>query len=171
MRNNSLSANKAAQLALLLALAVLVGYVESLIPLNFGVPGIKPGLCNIVILIALLLFSWKEALIISAARVLIIGFLFGNLFSIVYGLAGTALSILVMSLLLYAGKNGLAGISAAGGIAHNMGQILIAKLVLPALPLLWYAPVLILAGMVTGLVVGFLAYAVYTRLPGAETSF
>ena len=155
---------RVAVLAMLTALAILIGYVESLLPLNFGIPGIKPGLCNIVILITLLLFSWKEALIVSAARVLVIGFLFGNLFSIVYGLAGTALSILVMTLLVTAGRYGMIGISAAGGAAHNMGQLLIAKIVLPALPFAGYAPVLITAGLVTGAVVGLLCYEIYRRI-------
>ena len=167
MRNSMTGkvSRRVAVLAMLTALAILIGYVESLLPLNFGIPGIKPGLCNIVILITLLLFSWKEALIVSAARVLVIGFLFGNLFSIVYGLAGTALSILVMTLLVTAGRYGMIGISAAGGAAHNMGQLLIAKIVLPALPFAGYAPVLIAAGLVTGAVVGLLCYEIYRRIP------
>lgn len=166
MRNSMTGkvSRRVAVLAMLTALAILIGYVESLLPLNFGIPGIKPGLCNIVILITLLLFSWKEALIVSAARVLVIGFLFGNLFSIVYGLAGTALSILVMTLLVTAGRYGMIGISAAGGAAHNMGQLLIAKIVLPALPFAGYAPVLITAGLVTGAVVGLLCYEIYRRI-------
>ena len=164
MQNSKPSVRRIALLALLTAMAVLVGYIESLIPLNFGIPGIKPGLCNIVILIALLLFSWKEALLVSCARVLIIGFLFGNLFSIAYGIAGTCLSILIMTLLLKAGRNGIAGISAAGGTAHNMGQLVIAKVVLPAFPAAEYAPILIISGVVTGVVVGILVYEIYRRL-------
>ncbi len=152
-----------AVLALLTALAVLMGYVESLIPLNAGVPGIKIGICNIVVLFVLLLFSWKEALAVSAARVLIIGFLFGNLYSIAYGLAGTALSILGMTLLLKSRRCGLLGVSAAGGVLHNVGQILTAKLVLPSLPLLWYVPVLIFAGMAAGAVVGGIVYLIWKR--------
>ena len=164
MQNKRASSRQIALLALLTALAILIGYVESLIPLNFGIPGVKPGLCNIVILITLLLFSWKEALLVSCARVLIIGFLFGNLFSIAYGLAGTGLSILVMALLLKAGRNGIAAISAAGGTAHNMGQLLVAKIVLPALPAEEYATVLIISGLVTGTIVGILVYEIYRRL-------
>ena len=155
---------KLAYLALLIALAVLMGYVESLIPLHFGIPGIKIGLCNIVILIVLLLYSPKEALLVSAARILVIGFLFGNLFSILYSLAGAVLSILVMAVLMRTGTCGLMGISACGGAAHNIGQLLVARLVLPGLPLLWYTPVLMIAGILTGVLVAFLVYEVMKRI-------
>lgn len=163
MRNESPS-RRLAYLAALTALAILIGYVESLIPLNFGIPGIKIGLCNIVILIVLVLFSGKEALLVSAARILVIGFLFGNLFSIVYSLAGAVLSILVMSCLLRTGKFGFLGISAAGGCMHNIGQLLVAKAILPSLPLLWYTPVLMSAGIVTGAVVAAVVYEIMRRI-------
>ena len=159
-------AKKMAMLALLIALAVLMGYVESLIPLNFGIPGIKIGLCNIVILIVLLRYSWKEALAVSVVRILAVGFLFGNLFSIIYSLSGAVLSILVMTLLLKSGRFGLLGVSAAGGCVHNIGQLLVAKIVLPGLPLLWYTPVLMFAGLATGALVAVIVYEVMVRLPG-----
>lgn len=159
-------AKKIAMLALLIALAVLMGYVESLIPLNFGIPGIKIGLCNIVILIVLLRYSWKEALAVSVVRILAVGFLFGNLFSIIYSLSGAVLSILVMTLLLKSGRFGLLGVSAAGGCVHNIGQLLVAKIVLPGLPLLWYTPVLMFAGLATGALVAVIVYEVMVRLPG-----
>lgn len=157
-------AQKLAVLALLIALSVLMGYVESLIPLNFGIPGLKIGLCNIVILIVMLQYSWKEALGVSVVRILVVGFLFGNLFSIVYSLAGAVLSILIMSLLLQSGRFGLLGISAAGGCLHNIGQLLVAKIVLPGLPLLWYTPVLLLAGLAAGTLVAVIVYEITVRL-------
>ena len=163
MQNRSPSV-RLAFLAAMTALAVLIGYVESLIPLNFGIPGIKIGLCNIVILTVLVLFSGKEAMLVSAARILVIGFLFGNLFSILYSLAGAILSILVMSFLLRSGRFGFLGISAAGGCMHNIGQLLIAKAVLPSLPLLWYTPVLMLAGIATGAVVAAVVYEIMRRI-------
>ena len=171
MRNDLSPAKKTAFLAMLTALAILMGYVESLIPLNFGIPGIKIGLGNIVILIILLQFSWKEAMIVSAARIVVIGFLFGNLFSILYSLAGAVLSILVMSVLMKSGRFGLLGVSAAGGCMHNIGQLLVARVVLPGLPLLWYAPVLMLAGLATGTVIAFAVNEIVKRLfRGSGTS-
>lgn len=165
--NKELTVRKMAILALFIALAILMGYVESLLPLNFGIPGIKIGLCNIVILSVLLQYSWKEALMVSIARILVIGFLFGNLFSILYSLSGAVLSIAVMSLLLRSRRFGLLGISAAGGCMHNIGQLLTAKAVLPGLPLLWYTPVLILAGLATGALVAIVVYEISRRIfPG-----
>ncbi|MCF0144982.1 MAG: Gx transporter family protein [Eubacterium sp.] len=164
LKNGETTSEKLARLALLTALAVLIGYVEALIPLNFGIPGIKPGLCNVVILFILIRYSWKEALAVSVIRVVVIGFLFGNMFSIVYGLSGTILSILVMTLLIRSGRFGMIGVSSAGGAVHNVGQILVAKVVLPTLPLAWYSGVLILAGMAAGTVVGFLVYQIDSRM-------
>ncbi|MCR5774186.1 MAG: Gx transporter family protein, partial [Lachnospiraceae bacterium] len=138
-----------AMLTMLAASAIILGYVESLIPINFGIPGVKAGLCNIVILLALLVFSWKEALLISVVRILVTGFMFGNLFSISYSLAGTACSILIMTLLIKTGRSGIIGISASGGAMHGLGQLMVARIVLPALPFAGYASILIFSGIVT----------------------
>ena len=161
-RNKS---KRAAYLGLMTALAILCGYIESLIPFSFGIPGIKLGLCNVVILIVLLLFGWREAVLVSAARVVVIGFLFGNLFSIAYSMGGAMLSILVMVLLIRTEKFHETGISAAGGAAHNIGQILVAYLVTPDLPLLWYLPILMIAGLITGILIGIAVWAVLLRIP------
>lgn len=163
------TAAKTAYLGLLTALAIVLGYVESLIPLDFAVPGIKLGLCNIVVLIVLQMYDWKAAVAVSAVRVTVIGFLFGNLFSIAYGMAGTLLSILVMTLLLKSGRFSLIGVSAAGGTAHNIGQILVALVVVPSFPVFWYLPVLMLAGDVTGIVIGIIVSAVLPRIRGWRT--
>ena len=146
-------ARKVASSGLLLALAVLFGYVEAIIP----VP-------NIVIVTILYLAGWKEAIVISALRVLIIGFLFGNLFSISYGLAGTALSILGMALVRKTGRFSVVSVSALGGVLHNCGQILVATLVVIGFPWKWYLPVLMLAGLGAGIVTGFLNRLIIPRV-------
>jgi heptaprenyl diphosphate synthase len=156
---------KTAYMGMLTALAILVGYVETLIPVNFGIPGMKIGLSNIVILIVIYLYSWREAIAVSAVRVVVIGFLFGNLFSIQYGMAGAVCSMLAMSVLIRIAKFGTVGISAAGGAAHNVGQILVACVYMPSIPFFWYLPLLLIAGTLTGIVNGFVVYAVYRRLP------
>ncbi|MEE1115213.1 MAG: Gx transporter family protein [Eubacterium sp.] len=158
-------ARRIALLGLYTALAILMGYVEALIPFSFGIPGMKLGLCNVVIVFVLYRTGWKEAVLISAIRVCVIGFLFGNLFSIAYGMTGTMFSILVMTSLKRSKQFHVIGVSAAGGTAHNIGQILIAFLVTPTLPLLWYIPVLMLAGLVTGVLIGIAAELVMRRLP------
>ena len=157
-------ARKVAASGLLLALAVLFGYVEAVIPVPMPVPGMKLGLANIVIVTILYLAGWKEAIVISALRVLIIGFLFGNLFSISYGLAGTALSILGMALVRKTRRFSVVSVSALGGVLHNCGQILVATLVVIGFPWKWYLPVLMLAGLGAGIVTGFLNRLIVPRV-------
>ena len=157
-------ARKVAVSGLLLALAVLFGYVEAIIPVPMPVPGMKLGLANIVIVTILYLAGWKEAIVISALRVLIIGFLFGNLFSISYGLAGTAFSILGMALVRKTGRFSVVSVSALGGVLHNCGQILVATLVVIGFPWKWYLPVLMLAGLGAGIVTGFLNRLIIPRV-------
>lgn len=160
------TASKTAYLGLLTALAIILGYVESMIPLDFAVPGIKLGLCNVAVLIVLKLYDWKAAVLVTVVRVIVIGFLFGNMFSIAYGMAGALLSILVMTLLLRSGQFSLIGVSAAGGTAHNIGQTIVAVAVVPSFPVFWFLPILMLAGDVTGILIGIIVSAVLPRIHG-----
>ncbi len=145
---------RTAYLGMLLGLAVLFGYVEAMIPIPVPVPGIKLGLANIVVAAILYIFSWKEAVFITALRVVIIGFLFGNMFSIVYGLSGALLSLLGMTLLKKTGKFGIIGVSALGGVLHNVGQVIMATIAVIGFPWRWYLPVLMLAGLAAGILIG-----------------
>ncbi len=157
---------KISVLAMLTAFAVIMGYIEALIPFYPGIPGIKPGLCNIVILGTLYMFSWKEAFLVSVVRILATGFLFGNAFSISYSMAGSVFAIFIMTVLLYSGRFGFVGISASGGAMHGIGQLLVAKAVMPALPFAGYAGILILSGTVTGAAVGLIVYEIMKRING-----
>ena len=103
-----------------LALALVLSYVESLIPFYFGVPGMKLGLTNVIVLILLYLYGPADALIISVTRVILAGFLFGNAFSIIYSLAGALFSFVVMALLKRTKKFQSVTVSAVGGICHNL---------------------------------------------------
>lgn len=158
------AARRTAFLGLLLALAVLFGYVEAVLPVPMPVPGMKLGLANIVIVSVLYLAGWRQALIISCLRVLIIGFLFGNLFSISYGLTGTVLSILGMTLLKRTGRFSVLSVSALGGVLHNCGQILVASAVVIGFPWQWYLPVLMFAGLASGLIIGAVNRLVIPRV-------
>ena len=142
---------------MLTALAMIFSYVEALIPLSFGVPGIKLGLANLVVLTGLYRMRKGEILTVSVARILLVGFLFGNGMSILYSLSGGLLSFLVMLLLIKAGGFSVTGVSIAGGVSHNIGQILVAAAVLKSVRLFYYLPVLIVAGIVTGALMGILA--------------
>lgn len=158
-------AGKTAYLGLYAALAVLMGYVEALLPFNFGIPGFKLGLCNIVIVFVLFTFGFAEALIVSLIRILIIGFMFGNLFSIVYSAAGTVLALVTMRALIETGLFSSVGISAAGGAAHNTGQLIIACMLVRGIPFMQYYPVLTLLGCGAGCATGILILIVMPHLP------
>lgn len=143
--------------AMITALALVFSYVESLVPINFGIPGIKLGLANLAIVIAFVLLGGKKAYAISVIRILLAGFLFGNLMSIGYSLAGGVLSLAVMLLMYCRFGMSLFSVSVAGGIVHNIGQLLIAMAVVENLNLIYYAPVLLISGALTGLVIGVLS--------------
>lgn len=153
---------KTALLGLFSALAIIFGYVELLIP--SGIPGVKLGLANLAVLFVLMRCSWKEAVLVSAIRILVIGFLFTNAFSILYSLAGAALSLLVMSLLKRSPHFSVLGISMAGGIAHNIGQLIVAIAIVESASLIYYGPVLLLSGVLTGFLIGWLTREVLKRV-------
>lgn len=153
-----------AYLGMYLALALICSYVESLIPFYFGVPGVKLGLTNIVVVLLLYTIGAKEAFGISLMRILLAGFLFGNPFSILYSLSGGILSFLVMYLLKKTEKLKVITVSVAGGLMHNMGQLLVAALVVENYHVLYYLPVLLIAGFVTGFLIGILSQEIIIRI-------
>lgn len=139
------------------ALALILSYVESLVPFYFGVPGMKLGLTNLVVVFALYEMSARDAVSINLVRILLAGFLFGNMFSIVYSLSGGLLSFAVMLCLKKTGKFSAAGVSIGGGISHNIGQLAAACIAVTNYRVSFYAPALIGAGAVTGLIIGITA--------------
>ena len=119
-----------AAIGLLIALAMILSYVETLFPVFFAVPGMKLGLTNLVIIVALYTLKPMDAFLVNIVRIVLVAFTFGNMFSMIYSLAGGMLSFLVMYLLKRSDRFGAVGISAAGGVAHNLGQIIVAIFVL-----------------------------------------
>lgn len=156
---------KTAYLGLFAAVAIIFGYVESLIPVFAGIPGVKIGLANLAILFILDRYSWREAALVSVVRILVIGFMFGNLFSIVYSLAGAALSLPVMNFLKKHSEFSLIGISVAGGVTHNIGQLIVAMIVVSNTSLMVYTPALLVAGVLAGVAIGVLVKEVLGRVP------
>ena len=146
------------------ALALIFSYVELLIPINFGIPGAKLGLANLVIIIVLYKTDWKEALLLSVVRIVLAGFLFGNLFGILYSLAGGILSLAVMALLKWSGAFSIIGVSMAGGVSHNVGQLIMAMLVVETYAVGYYLPVLLIAGLITGTLIGIAGREMLKRL-------
>ncbi len=156
--------NKAAYFGVFTALALIFSYVETLIPVHFGVPGIKLGLANLLILIFLYKRNAKEALLLSVVRIALAGFMFANLFSIFYSLAGGLLSLMIMTILKNKGGFSIMGVSIAGAVAHNLGQLAVAVLVVETYRVGYYFPMLLLAGIATGMVIGVTANEVLKRL-------
>lgn len=150
------------------ALALIFSYVETLIPFNLGIPGVKLGLANLIIVVALYKMRLSEAYLLSVVRVLLAGFIFGNYFSIIYSLAGGLLSLTVMALLRKKGGFSVIGVSIAGGVFHNIGQLIIASVIVEIFSVMYYVPVLLIAGLVTGLLIGIASDGMLKRLANLE---
>ena len=150
-------------LGLFTALAMILSYVEALLPpIWSAVPGIKIGLPNIIIIFLLYRFSFKHAAAVSLVRILLSALLFGNAISLLYSLGGAFLSIIIMAFLKKTGYFSMVGVSVAGGVLHNVGQILVAMLVLSTAEIGYYIIILAVTGTIAGVLVGILG-ALVTR--------
>ena len=149
---------------LLAAAAMTLSWLESLLPAFGMAPGMKLGLANIVTVFALYRMSLRDAAGISLARVLLTAAAFGSAYSFAYSLAGAALSLTVMAGLKRLDRFSILGVSAAGGVCHNLGQLLVAIAVLGTARLGWYLPALAASGTLTGAAVGLAAGLVVQRV-------
>ncbi len=157
-------AKRVALAGIFVSLALIFSYVESLIPFNFGIPGIKLGLANVVVVTGLYLMKLPDVCLISLIRIFVSGLLFGNMMSLIYSLSGGILSLIVMIFLRKTGKFSVIGVSIAGAVCHNAGQIAAAILVTGVPVIAYYLPVLIGVGLVTGAVMGIIASRVLVIL-------
>ena len=157
---------KIAVLGLCTAVALILAYVESMLPPLFhAVPGIKIGLPNIIIVFVLYRFGLKEAAVVSLIRMLAVSFMFGNMMALVYSLAGAVLSMLAMVVLKRLNILSVVGVSVAGGVFHNVGQILAAMILLGTAELGYYLIVLAITGTVSGIFVGLCGGVIEKRIP------
>lgn len=150
-------------LGLTIALAMIMSYIEALVPLSFAVPGIKMGLANIVIIFVLYKIGTREAILVSLIRVILVSLLFSNVMAMAYSIAGAVLSLSVMWLLKKSDRFSVVGVSIAGGIMHNVGQIIMAVILLGTEQIALYLPVLTVTGTVTGIVIGIVSGLVINR--------
>ncbi len=157
-------AHKTAVLGMLCAAALILSYVESLIPFFMGIPGMKLGLANAAIVTILYLYSWKEAALVNVVRITVVSLLFGSVFSAAFSTAGAALSLLCMQLLKRSGWFSPAGVSVAGGVAHNAGQVLIAAVIVENVRIGYYFIPLAISGIVTGALIGVISELLIPRL-------
>ncbi len=159
-----MTSGRMARCALLVALAMVLSWLESLVPVSAAVPGVKLGLANLVVIFSLYRMGLREAAAISLVRVILVSATFGNAYSFAYSLAGAALSLGVMALLKRTGKFSILGVSIAGGVCHNLGQILVAMAVLGRGEIIWYLPALLAAGTAAGVAVGALGGVLTRRI-------
>ena len=150
-------AKRVASAGILVALALIFSYVEVLVPIHLGIPGVKLGLANLVTVTGLYLLPLPDVWMISMIRIGISGLLFGNFMSLLYSFSGGILSLLVMLLLKKSGRFSVIGVSSAGGVFHNVGQILAAMAVTSVPVVAYYLPVLMGVGLLTGFLLGLLS--------------
>lgn len=150
-------------LSLLFALAMIFSFVESRLPTFIPIPGVKLGLCNVVVIFTLLRLGAPSAIGVSLLRVLLSSILFGNMAAFFYSFAGAALSLAVMILLKKTNLFSAVGISVAGGVMHNAGQLLMAWIILGTAGVMYYLPVLVIAGTVAGALIGLAAAYIHKR--------
>ena len=155
---------KIAVLALAIALAMILSFVESQIPAFVAIPGVKIGLANIAVVFVLYKLGWKEAVLISLVRVVMVSMLFGTLVSLFYSVAGAVLSLTGMVLLKKTGLFSTVAVSVTGGVLHNVGQILMACLLLETNVIVYYLPFLILSGVIAGVVIGVVSAIMVNRV-------
>lgn len=159
-----MNSKRIARYALLVALAMVLSWLESLIPLSVAVSGVKLGLTNLVVLFALYRMNTVDAFAISLIRVALVSITFGNAFAFAYSFAGATLSLLIMYALKKSGKFSPVGVSVAGGVGHNLGQIIIAALVLENSGIFLYLPVLMISGIAAGVCIGLVGGIIVQRI-------
>ena len=156
-QRGSSSAQFVARVALMASLALIFSYIEAIIPYNPGIPGIKLGIANVVTVIALYKYGWKEAASVSVIRIIVAGLLFNGVFGMLYSLAGAVLSLIGMIGLKKTGLFSAIGVSMAAGVLHNMGQLFVAAALIEDLRIFFYFPVLLFSGIAAGILVGIIS--------------
>lgn len=161
------STKQLAEFSVYTSLAFIFGYIESLIPLPVPFPGMKLGLANLIIMIALYRKNVTYAFGISMLRNMLNAFTFGSLFSLFYSLAGSILSLCAMACMKKWGGShfSVLSVSALGGIMHNFGQLLTAAFLVGFSSIIWYAPILYFCGLITGILIGLVCGQCLARLP------
>ena len=149
---------------MLIALAFIFSYIESLIPIPMPAPGMKLGLANLVTVAGLYTVGFRGTCAVSLIRIVLVGLTFGNAFSMWYGLAGGIVSLLLMTACKALKAFSPVGVSVVGGVGHNIGQILVAAFVVENTGVFYYLPLLTAGGVGAGAVIGILGGIVVQRI-------
>ena len=163
--NRSPAAKRVAISALFASLALIFSYIEAILPAAPGIPGIKLGIANLVVIIAMCRLDLRYALVINLIRILLAGFMFNGLYGAVYSLCGCLVSYVVMCILYKSGLFSVIGVSMGGGVAHNLGQLCIAAILVSSPQIFYYLPVLIISGTVSGILIGWLGQVLLEHIP------
>lgn len=155
---------KVAMAGMFTALAMIFSYVEVLIPINLGIPGMKLGLANLVVVVTLYTMGAPMAFAVSMIRIMLVSMTFGSFSAMLYSMAGGLLSFCGMALLKKIPNFSVIGVSLLGGVLHNTGQLLVAMAVVENINLIAYLPPLMIAGMVTGILIGIVSAQVIPRI-------
>lgn len=159
--------NKAAlttKYGMLIALAFIFSYIEAIIPLPVPHPGIKLGLANLVNIVGLYTVGIAGTTVVSLVRIVLVGFTFGNMSTMLYSLAGGVLSLILMILMKKSGLFSTVGVSIVGGIGHNIGQLTVFALIVRTAGVFVYLPGLLIGGVIAGAVIGLLGGLVIERI-------
>ena len=154
---NKLTTRQLVTLSVLISVAMILSYIESLIPAFVAIPGVKMGLSNIATIFALYALGWPFAICVSIVRVLLSALLFGNVVSLIYSLSGAAFALAVMILLKRLDKFSSIGVSVAGGVCHNIGQVIAACIVMETTAIAVYIIPLLVSGTIAGVVIGIIS--------------
>lgn len=149
---------------LILAVALIFSYIEFLIPFNFGIPGIKLGLCNSIVLYLLYKSNIKSAIVINILRIIISGILFGNVYGIIYSLSGAFFALLIMIITKKIKCFSIIGVSISGAVFNNFGQIIAAVILLSTPQIFTILPILTISGIITGSLIGIVTNLILTKV-------
>ena len=163
-KKQPMAGTRVAYVGVMIALAMILSYLESFVPLPIGIPGVKLGIANLVVLVTLGFLSYKEVAAIDLLRIVLSGILFGSGVSLAYSLSGGILSLILMLLLDKSRRFSLAGISIAGGVSHNIGQIIVAVVLTGTPEIIWYLPVLLISGTISGFFTGYAAQSLLIHM-------
>jgi len=150
-------------MAMLTAVAMILSYVEAMLP-SIGIPGVKMGIANIAVVFALYRLGWREAVAVSLVRVVLMALLFTGVGPMLYSLAGAALSLVLMGLMKKSGIFSPVGVSVAGGVGHNAGQVLLAMWMLETQEIIYYLPALAISGVISGVLIGLAGGLLISRM-------
>ena len=158
-------ARRVAVSALFASLALIFSYIEAILPFAPGIPGIKLGIANLVVIIAMYRLDLRYALVINLVRIFLAGFMFNGLYGALYSLCGCLVSYIVMCILFKSDRFSVIGVSIGGGVAHNIGQLCIAAVLVSSPQIFYYLPVLILSGTLSGILIGWIGWILLRHIP------